>query len=361
MKIGIIGAGQLGRMLALAGYPLGLKFLFLDTSDQSPGGQIGDIVIGALDDRDGIARVAGDCDVVTVDVENVPADALAAVADRTTLWPPVRALETAQDRLSEKTLFGELGIPTPAFRVVDDVGSLRSAAAELGLPAVLKTRRLGYDGRGQVMLSEGDDLAKAHERLGGLPMILEEKVPFDFEVSLIGARAADGRTAYYPLSHNTHHDGILRVSRAPYEDDGLEAQARNHVGRILEAFRYVGVLTVEFFVAGGRLLANEIAPRVHNSGHWTIEGAVTSQFENHVRAIAGLPLGDTSVTGHSAMVNFLGEMPARDAVLAIDRAHYHDYGKAPRPMRKLGHGTVVCPTAAERDDRLARLLATMEP
>ena len=361
MKIGIIGAGQLGRMLALAGYPMGLRFLFLDTSDDSPGGQIADIVTGALDDRDGIARVADACDVVTVDVENVPAQALAAAADRTTLWPPVAALETAQDRLSEKTLFGELGIPTPAWRVIDDLASLQSAVSDLGLPAVLKTRRLGYDGRGQVMLGAGDDPAAAHERLGGRPMILEEKVPFDFEVSLIGARGLDGATAFYSLSHNTHDDGILRVSRAPYEDDALETQARDYVGRILETFSYIGVLTVEFFVADGRLVANEIAPRVHNSGHWTIEGAVTSQFENHVRAIAGLPLGDTSVTGHSGMVNFIGTMPARDAVLAIPRAHYHDYGKAPRPMRKLGHGTVVCANGDEREQGLARLLATLKP
>ena len=356
MKIGIIGAGQLGRILALAGYPLGLRFAFVDQNEDSPGGQVGDMVIGSFDDAAALDRLADIADVITFDVENVPVAAVRDIAARRPYLPPVAALDAAQDRLNEKTLFNELGIPTPRFVAVDDRAGLDAAVADLGLPAVLKTRRLGYDGRGQAFLRQPEDLDAAWARFAGHPLILESFVPFEREVSVIGVRSVAGEFRCYPLSENVHEDGILRYSRAPYDDPALQAEAERHVAEIMSRLDYAGVLTVEFFVEDGRLLANEMAPRVHNSGHWTIEGATTSQFENHLRAILGLPLGETKALGHAGMVNFLGHMPALAEVLAVPGAHLHDYGKDPRPKRKLGHCTVVRDSAAERGSALERIL-----
>jgi len=357
MKIGIIGAGQLGRMLALAGYPLGLRFVFVDADEDAPGAQVGRIIPGRFDDPAALAALAASVDVVTFDVENVPQAAAAAVAAKVPFYPPPEALGAGQDRCDEKRLFRSLGIPTAPFEPVDSQQALVAAAERIGLPAILKTRRLGYDGRGQKRLETPADLDGAFAALGGVPAILEGFVRFERELSLIGVRGLDGRTAFWPLAENVHVDGILRQSRAPWEDAHLQSQAERHVGALLERFDYVGVLTVEFFLADGTLLANEMAPRVHNSGHWTIEGAVTSQFENHVRAILGLPLGSTAPTGHAAMVNFIGRLPALAEALEIDGAHFHDYGKTARPNRKLGHCTVVRATPAERDAALERLLA----
>jgi 5-(carboxyamino)imidazole ribonucleotide synthase len=356
MRIGIIGAGQLGQMLALAGYPLAQRFLFLDSSADSPGGQVGPMITGDFDDPASLERLAAETDLVTYEFENVPVAALAAVAKSRPCHPPVEALRVSQDRLLEKELFGRLGIPTPAFRAVDSLADLRAAVAAIGLPCVLKTRRLGYDGRGQHYLRRPSDIAAAWKALGSVPLILEGFVDFDREVSIIGARGSRGETRCYPLCGNSHREGILRVTLAPATNARLQKAAERHLRRVMDHFGYVGVLTVEFFVQRGRLVANEMAPRVHNSGHWTIEGAVTSQFENHLRAIMGLPLGETRAVGHCAMVNFIGAMPDRDRVLALPGAHHHDYGKAPRPGRKLGHCTIVARTAAERDRTLRRLL-----
>ena len=335
MRIGIIGAGQLGQMLALAGYPLAQRFLFLDSSADSPGGQVGPIITGAFDDPASLERLAAETDLVTYEFENVPVAALAAVAKSRPCHPPVEALRVSQDRLLEKELFGRLGIATPAFRAVDSLADLRAAVAAIGLPSVLKTRRLGYDGRGQHYLRRPSDVEAAWQALGGVPLILEGFVDFDREVSIIGARSTRGETRCYPLSGNSHREGILRVTLAPATNARLQKAAERHLRRVMNHFDYAGVLTIEFFVQRGRLVANEMAPRVHNSGHWTIEGAVTSQFENHLRAIMGLPLGETRAVGYSAMVNFIGTMPDRDRVLALSGAHHHDYGKAPRPGRKL--------------------------
>ena len=356
MRIGIIGAGQLGQMLALAGYPLAQRFLFLDSSADSPGGQVGPMITGAFDDPASLERLAAETDLVTYEFENVPVAALAAVAKSRPCHPPVEALRVSQDRLLEKELFGRLGIPTPAFRAVDSLADLRAAVAAIGLPCVLKTRRLGYDGRGQHYLRRPADVEAAWKALGGVPLILEGFVDFDREVSIIGARSTRGETRCYPLCGNSHREGILRVTLAPATNARLQKAAERHLRRVMDHFGYAGVLTIEFFVQRGRLVANEMAPRVHNSGHWTIEGAVTSQFENHLRAIMGLPLGETRAVGHCAMVNFIGTMPDRDRVLALPGAHHHDYGKAPRPGRKLGHCTIVARTAAERDRTLRRLL-----
>jgi 5-(carboxyamino)imidazole ribonucleotide synthase len=359
MKIGIVGAGQLGRMLAVAGYPFGLQFQFLDASADTPAGRIAPLVSGAFDDVASLRRLAEQSDLLTYEFENVPVDALAEIAGLKPCLPPLEALRVSQDRLFEKELFNTLGIATPPFRAVDSLADLRSAVAEFGLPAVLKTRRLGYDGRGQRYLRSDSDVEAAWQALQGVPLILEGFVDFDSEVSIIGARSTRGEICAYPLTLNTHREGILRLSFAPHRREKLQRAAERCLRKLLEHFDYAGVLTIEFFVQRGRLIANEMAPRVHNSGHWTIEGAVTSQFENHLRAILGLPLGDTDPIGHAAMVNFIGEMPDAARVLALPGAHLHDYGKEPRAARKLGHCTIVAATASERDRRLRRLQAVM--
>jgi len=356
MKVGIIGAGQLGRMLALAGYPLGLRFVFVDQSGDAPGGQVGQIIEGAFDDVAALGRLAEVADVVTFDVENVPESAVRTIAERVRFLPPVEALATAQDRLAEKRTFAALHIPTQRFLPVATPEALQLAVAQLGFPSVLKTRRLGYDGRGQRVLRKPEDLEPAWDALGGVPMILEAFVPFEREVSIIGVRRPSGETKFYRLSENVHEEGILAYSRAPYDDEALQATAERHIQRLMDHLGYAGVLTIEFFVHEGQLLANEMAPRVHNSGHWTIEGAVTSQFENHIRAILDLPLGETRCNGHSAMVNLLGTLPPLEQVLAIPGAHFHSYGKDPRPRRKLGHCTIVATSVTDRDAALSQLL-----
>ena len=356
MKIGIIGAGQLGQMLALAGHPFALQFRFLDLSADAPGARVAPIVVGAFDDIRALRRLAGDVDLVTYEFENVPVAALHEMAAMRPCFPPVEALRVSQDRILEKALFGRLGIPTPPYRAVDSLADLEAAVAALGLPCVLKTRRLGYDGRGQRVLKKRSDVGPAWEALGSMPLILEGFVRFDREVSIVGARSTLGETRAYPIVTNTHREGILRVTVAPTRDARLQRAAEGHLRRVLDHLGYAGVLTIEFFVERGRLVANEMAPRVHNSGHWTIEGAVTSQFENHLRAILGMPLGETRAVGHAAMVNYIGTMPDRDRILALPGAHHHDYGKTPRPGRKLGHCTVVAPTAARRDEVLRQVL-----
>ena len=355
MTIGVVGGGQLGAMLALAGYPLGLDFLFLDRSAATPAGRIAPILSGEFADRALLRELAERCDVISFDWENVSVEALRAATrhTRVRIAPPLRALAAAQDRLTEKRTFERLAIPTTHFAPVDSRAMLERAVARIGLPGVLKTRRLGYDGKGQCVLRHARDIQAAWQRLGSAPLLYEQFVPFDYEVSMIGVRARAGATALYPLNRNYHADGILRLTLAPYAAPRLERAAAMHMRRVLEAFHYVGVLAIEFFVHKGRLIANEMAPRVHNSGHWTIEGALTSQFENHVRAIAGLPLGSTRPLGHAAMINLIGQMPARAALLAEAGLHLHEYGKEPRPDRKLGHCTLV-----ESSARLCKVRAT---
>jgi 5-(carboxyamino)imidazole ribonucleotide synthase len=356
VKIGIIGAGQLGRMLALAGYPLGLRFVFLDKGTDTPGGRLGKIIDGAFDDTGKLAALASEVDVITFDVENVPVEAVRSIAAGKPFWPPVAALGSSQDRLHEKNLFRQLRIPTPAFATVDSLADLEQAIEEIGLPGVLKTRRLGYDGRGQYYLQSRDNAGIAWDTLGSVPLIYEQFVRFSREVSIVGVRNTCGEIRCYPLSANAHSGGILRYTVAPYRHPSLQRQAEAHLRRLMRHFDYAGVLTIEFFVKGGRLIANEMAPRVHNSGHWTIEGAETSQFENHLRGILGLPLGGTQATGHCAMVNFIGTIPDREAVLRIPGVHYHSYDKEARPNRKLGHCTVIAASAGARDKILKRLL-----
>jgi 5-(carboxyamino)imidazole ribonucleotide synthase len=356
MTVGVLGAGQLGRMLALAGYPLGLDFLFLDGEPGTPANQVAPSLFGKFTDAPLLDELARRCEVVTFDWENVPAESLDRLSSRTRIAPPQAALATAQDRLLEKELFARLKVPTNPSRAVDSLADLQRAAAAIGLPGVLKTRRLGYDGKGQKVIRSADDLESAWQQLGGVPLLYELFVPFDYEVSAIGVRGRKGEFAMYPLNRNLHRDGILRLTRAPWKSAALERAARRTLKRVMEHFDYVGVLAIEFFVRRGRLLANEMAPRVHNSGHWTIEGAVTSQFENHLRAICGLPLGDTAARGHSAMLNLIGQMPDKERLLREKGLFLHDYGKSARPGRKLGHITIVESTAKAADLRARRLL-----
>lgn len=353
--VAVLGGGQLGRMLALAGIPLDVRFRFLDPFAGAPAGAVGDLVVGPLGDERALTEVATGATVVTYEWEGVPADAARFLGRDLPVHPSARSLEVSQDRLTEKETFRRLGIATPAFAPVDDRRGLETAVDAVGgLPAILKTRRGGYDGRGQAVLHGPQDLDAGWAELGGVPLILEARVPFDRELSVLAVRGVDGSVACWPLVENHHDGGILRVSRAPAPGVSGELQARGEdlAARLLTDLDHVGVLGVELFDVGGELLANEIAPRVHNSGHWTIEGAVTSQFENHVRAVLGWPLGSTAARGPSAMVNCISVMPPRDAVLAIPGAHLHDYGKAPRRGRKLGHVTVVADDA-ELETRVA--------
>jgi 5-(carboxyamino)imidazole ribonucleotide synthase len=357
-RVGIVGAGQLGRMLALAGYPLGIDCTLLDTSADAPGAQVAASVLGALDDPRALAKLADRVDVLTLEIENVAVAALESLHGRIDVFPPPAAVAATQDRFAEKTLFRSLGIPTAEFVTIDSAGDA-TAAEKLGWPAILKARRMGYDGRGQRVVDSTAALATAWRELGSVPSIAEAFVEFEREVSLIGVQGARGELAFYPLAENVHRNGILASTIAPYEDSLLQREAERWLAAIMSALQYRGVLTVEFFHTKSGLVANEMAPRVHNSGHWTIEGADTSQFENHLRAVLGWPLGDPRARGHAAMLNLLGRLPAREAVLGIPGAHLHDYGKSPRPGRKVGHCTLVDTDRARLLERLTPLRAVV--
>jgi 5-(carboxyamino)imidazole ribonucleotide synthase len=354
--VGILGGGQLARMLALAGAPLGVRFLIVDSASDACAGQVAPLIAADWRDFDALAKLAQRSDVVTFDFENVPADTAHWLSERTKVFPNARALALAQDRLAEKSLFRELGLDTPAFATVDSRDDLQRALDRVGCPAVLKTRRLGYDGKGQFRIRSADDADAAWAALGGVPLILEAWVAFEREVSVIAVRSRSGELRTYPLVQNWHADGILSASLAPAPDaQELNAAALGHARAIGERLDYVGVFALELFVVAGRLLGNEMAPRVHNSGHWTIEGAPCSQFENHVRAVLGLPLGDTSALGTSVMLNWIGALPDATPVLAEPRAHWHDYGKSPRAGRKVGHATLCASGNVEMTERLARV------
>jgi 5-(carboxyamino)imidazole ribonucleotide synthase len=361
MKIGVLGAGQLGRMLAIAGFPLGLKFRFMDTSVDVPAAHVAEVIIGAFTDESALARLRADCDVVTYEFENIPVAAAKRLAEVVAVYPPPRALEVSQDRFAEKQLFKRLGIPAPVSIPIGAYAEFCEGLSRVGYPAVLKTRHMGYDGKGQAIVESPDAAYSAWQKLAGQPLILEEFIPFDQEVSILTVRSRSNQVAFYPLVRNRHLDGILRYSQplseatASSDTHILQNEAQDYASRLLVELDYVGVLAVEFFVMRGHLLANEMAPRVHNSGHWTIEGAQTSQFENHLRAITGLPLGSTSLVGFSAMINLIGKLPEPAEILAIPGAHLHLYGKTSRPGRKLGHVTVRAASAADLATSLARL------
>ena len=358
--VGILGGGQLARMMALAGAPLGLRFRVLDNVADACAGQFAPMIVGDYTDRSALALFADQVDVATFDFENVPAEAAQWLAARVPVFPNPRALAVAQDRVAEKTLFRELGIPVPEFADIDSRAALDAAVARLGTPCILKTRRLGYDGKGQFRIKAAADVDAAWEALGAqaatVGLILEGFVAFQRELSVVAARGRDGEFRAWPLTENWHVDGVLSASLAPARvDDAMQATALAHARALAEALDYVGVFALELFCRDGELLANELAPRVHNSGHWTIEGSETSQFQNHLRAVLGLALGDTRMLGTACMLNWIGAMPEAEAVLREAGGHWHDYGKQPRAGRKVGHATLRADSPRELAAALQRV------
>ena len=358
--VGILGGGQLARMMALAGAPLGLRFLLLDNVADACAGQFAPMLVGDYRDERILGEFAAKVDVATFDFENVPAESAHWLSARIPVFPNPDALAVSQDRLAEKTLFRRLGIGVPDFHDVADRDDLDAAIERLGTPCILKTRRLGYDGKGQFRIRSRADADAAWQALGmqaiTVGLILEAFVPFEREISVVAVRGRDGEFRQWALTENWHENGVLSASLAPARGiSGFQAEAVAHARKVAEALDYVGVFALELFVQDGRLLANEMAPRVHNSGHWTIEGAETSQFQNHLRAVLGLPLGDTRSIGVSCMLNWIGDLPPAAAVLAEASGHWHDYGKKPRAGRKVGHATLRAGSATELADALDRV------
>jgi len=358
MKVAIIGGGQLGRMLGEAAHPLGVEVRFLDPGHAPCAATAGPVTQAAFDDPAALAELAAWADVVTYEFENVPVHAVSGLA--TPVYPPPQALEAAQDRLREKRFFQDAGVPVAPFAPVSTAEELSAAILTLGLPAILKTRRMGYDGKGQFVVNDAEQGRGAWRALGEVPCILEAVVPFDRELSILSARSATGEVRCWPLVVNRHAGGILQWSEAPAEvSPELQQRAEDTARRALEALDYVGVLAIELFDLAGHLYANEMAPRVHNSGHWSIEGSITSQFENHLRAVLGLPLGDTAMASAAGMLNLLGTEPPLAELLAVPGARVHRYGKSPRPGRKLGHVTVLGRDLPEVRARLGALRRVM--
>jgi 5-(carboxyamino)imidazole ribonucleotide synthase len=361
--VGILGGGQLARMMALAGAPLGLRFLVLDAAPDACAAQFVPQLLADYRDQNALAEFARRVDVATFDFENVPALSAQWLAERIPVFPAPNALAVAQDRLAEKNLFRALDIAVPAFAAIDSRAALDDALDRIGVPAILKTRRLGYDGKGQFRLRQRSDADTAWQALGAgtVGLILEAFVPFERELSVLAVRGRDGSFRAWPLTENWHTDGILAASLAPAAvGPELERAALDAALKVAQALDYVGVFALELFVRDGALLANEIAPRVHNSGHWTIEGARTSQFENHLRAVLGLPLGSTAEIGHSCMLNWVGALPDAAPVLASPFGHWHDYGKAPREGRKVGHATLCAPDREQLTQALAAVSTQLQ-
>jgi len=342
--IGIIGGGQLGRMLAMAASRLNFRTVILEPQADSPAAQLAnEQIVGAYDDRASLERLASVSDVITYEFENVPVESARFLETLKPVYPPSRALEVAQDRLVEKTFLNQCGIATASFRAVDSQADLDAALAAFGGAGVLKTRRMGYDGKGQIVFRAGDSASGAYDRLGGVPLILESFIPFEREISIIAARAINGHVECYDAAENVHRDGILHTSMLPAEIwEGTAADARSAAIKLLDALSYVGVIGIEFFAgADNSLIANEIAPRVHNSGHWTEAACVISQFEQHIRAISGLPLGDPIRHSDCVMQNLIGDDINELRQWASQKDVFiHLYGKnEPRPGRKMGHVT----------------------
>mgnify|MGYP001170276033 CR=1 FL=1 len=357
MRIGIIGAGQLGQMLGFAARKLGIECQYLDPSIKPPASNIGEVIQSSFDDPEALLLLSKNCDVITYEFENVPCEALEDIEKITPVYPPLHALKHSQDRLDEKKLFDLLKIPLPKYHAIETPKDMEEALNSLGIPMIIKTRRFGYDGKGQFVVKNKNDIDIAWNELGGQPLIAEQFLKFDYEVSCIGSRNLNGDINIYPLSQNIHLDGILRTSKAPLKNSKLTDKAAKYVNQLLEHLDYVGVLALELFVKDGNLYANEFAPRVHNSGHWSIEGSETSQFENHIRAVCGLPLGSVSSKGYAGMINLIGKITNNTKKLNIGK--FYDYGKIPREGRKLGHITVISKTQNERDKLLESINKTI--
>ncbi|MDO4441786.1 MAG: 5-(carboxyamino)imidazole ribonucleotide synthase [Moraxella sp.] len=354
--IGIFGGGQLGLMLGNAARPLGIKTVFLEDAPNPPAALAGQVFTTAQFDE-----FAKACDTVTLEFENTPLNTAQRIEQGKPLYPPSKALLIAQDRLNEKNLFNELGITTVPFLAVNSFDELQTACEKLGLPLVLKTTRGGYDGKGQFVIKSESGIKTAWDELGKAtdtaPLIAEGFINFSREVSIIAVRSQTGEIRYYPLVENVHHNGILAKTTAPAPNsENLTAQAQENIKKLLKHLDYVGVLTLELFVTDDGLIANEIAPRVHNSGHWSIEGAVCSQFENHMRAVAGLPLGDISIVKPSVMLNVIGKYPDLQQILAIDGVHFHHYHKDERDGRKIAHITVMPTDSSKLTETVAQVV-----
>ncbi|MWJ27548.1 5-(carboxyamino)imidazole ribonucleotide synthase [Halomonas sp. ZH2S] len=359
MNIGILGAGQLGRMLALAGYPLGNRFTFLDTTG-NPSVGIGEVIVDPENTQ--LETFLDQVDLVTYEFEHLPVELVREIEARKPVYPSSRAIAVCQNRVEEKTLFERLGIPTPAYRVVESAEQLKAAALELGCPVVAKSVTEGYDGKGQAVLKTPEQAEQAWAEIKHSKLIVEAFVDFVREVSMIAVRGRDGDVVFYPMAENVHVDGILRYSLAPLPDldEGVQQTADSYILSLLDELDYVGVLALELFqTPDGGLLANEMAPRVHNSGHWTQNGAVTSQFENHLRAIQGLPLGQTAALAPTCMVNVIGREGDSADILALPDAHLHRYDKSERLGRKLAHINLVAPTHGELLEKVRRCAALL--
>ncbi|MBX7149298.1 5-(carboxyamino)imidazole ribonucleotide synthase [bacterium] len=354
MRIGILGAGQLARMLALAGSSLGHTFVFYDQIPKPSAAGLGTYIQGSFTDKNLLEKFASLCDVVTYEFENVPISTVKFLKTKLPVHPDVFALEQTQDRFLEKSLFKSLSIPTAHFEAVDSDDDLKRALQKVGYPAVLKARRMGYDGKGQCVIRSQTDAEGALARVGLVPCILEQFVSFTREVSIIAARARNGSLQFYPLNENVHVNGILDVTRVR-KNDPLFEDAKELISKLLEHFKYVGVLTLELFDVNGKLVANEYAPRVHNSGHWTIDGSYTSQFENHIRAISTMPLKDVHLKDYAAMVNCVGWLPKRDDIIKIPGAYLHLYGKEIRPGRKVGHVNLYAKEFRKIEEMIAKV------
>lgn len=353
--IGVIGAGQLGRMLALAGTRLGARFAFYEDIPASSAH-----TLGPCFSQQQLADFIAAVDVVTFESENTPTRLVEEIAAHKPVLPTAKALYTAQHRGREKTLFQQLGIATAPFAIVNTLEALQAAVNDIGLPAVLKTTTEGYDGKGQAVLRTADDILPAWQRIGQRELILEGFVTFTRELSIIAARNQTGEVVFYPLVENTHVDGILRLTQAPAPNltPALQTQAQDTIARVLQALDYVGVMALELFDTPNGLVANEMAPRVHNSGHWSQDGAWTDQFENHCRALLNLPLGDAGMRApHAAMINLIGELGDWQQALAIPHASVHLYDKAPRPGRKLGHINLTADSPEQLQERIKQLSA----
>jgi 5-(carboxyamino)imidazole ribonucleotide synthase len=358
LRIGVLGGGQLGRMMALAGYPLDLAFAFYESNPDCPSAALGPVFGDAGNSTASLDAFIDSADVFTYEFENIPVAWVERIAAKKPVYPGVKSLSVSQNRLNEKKLFAGLNIPSARFAEIRSEQDLHAAVAALGTPLVIKTVTMGYDGKGQFLLKESAQIAEAWALLGSqVPLIAEEFVHFKRELSVIAVRAQDGSTVCYPLTENVHHRGILShsVSPAPFVDDDTQLAAERHISAILSELGHVGAITLEMFETRHGLVANETAPRVHNSGHWTIEGAHCSQFENHVRAVAGLPLGSTACEKPTAMINIIGEHPETAAVLRQTDAHLHLYGKSEREGRKLGHITVTANNHHELGTRIRKL------
>ncbi len=355
MRVGIVGGGQLAQMMATAGRPLGLSFTFLDPNPDACAFSFGMPIVGRYDDRDMLLLLASQSDVVTFEFENVPADSITYLQSLVPVYPSPEVLRMTQDRLLEKQIFHTLDIETVRFLAVNSLDDLILAISQLGLPLVLKTRGQGYDGKGQSIIRESQEASTAFSSFNGVPLIAEAMAPYSREISVLGVRSHRGATRFYDLSVNVHRDGILHSAMAS-PDDPVTLHAQSYLSRLMTYFDYVGVMTLELFECPDGLVANEYAPRVHNSGHWTIEGTMCNQFENHLRAICGLALGDSTTIGFPAIVNCIGQMP--DLALLSNYPHLklHSYHKESRPGRKVGHIFIEAESLSLRDRGLRHAL-----